>query len=344
MKILLVLLSLFCLIPSVASAVTVTGLPAHHFFQQTGLQVDIALTGTYSGNPTAIEAKFNDGQYVVIDSSPSDGTYSGTLTAEAGLGTLSVRGVIEDTTPFEIYDIGIGDIYFAVGQSNALGMAQNLHSSPANPSTCLGAGWIEYVDPAPTNHSLGSCYPDLATELTTRKNYPIAVVNTADGSTNILQHQSYSDPGEPGPRTAARVTACGITNIAGILFYQGESDTGDQATADAYLPLLRTSLTYYKSMFTNDPPIFVARIHENWNNTQPVWTVQAAQVTAWEDTGTHQGADMQGVIAGSENGIIHWATDAEMLMLAGKWADAVEAVNPLGLGDASLDGSESAHL
>ncbi len=86
-------------------------------FQRDGADLaDILITGTYTGGPTAIEARWSGGTWTTIDASPNDGVYLGILENQsAGQGTLEVRFANEIGRAASRAHVGIGDVFVISG-------------------------------------------------------------------------------------------------------------------------------------------------------------------------------------------------------------------------------------
>lgn len=242
----------------------------------------IAITGTYTGSPASIEARFNSGAWATIVASPTGGSYSGTLTGcTAGQGVLDVRFADSTSVTASKSYIGVGDIYMVAGQSNNVGMATSIvDPSPSaftaveydrsgtwralTESVTIGAGFD-------SNAGQGSYFGALS-NLLQAKGIPVALVPCAAGSTTISQWQRYT----PAPydtyflygNLLTRETAVG--DHKALIFWQGESDTGTaQATYEAGLNQL------IDDWFSDTGRgVFVVKIC-NWNGS--AGTVRAAQ-------------------------------------------------------------------
>lgn len=316
--------------------VTITSPVQYQLFQRDTITGQISISGSYSGSPTAIEASFNGGAYGIIDSSPSGGMFSGVLDGAIGQGTLLVRGIGDDTDPVSVSNVAVGDIYWVIGQSNALGHATNNQSAAtATPVTVSSAAaWGLFGDPNSAGY--GTPYPLLAQLIWDDGAIPTAFINTAEGSSAISQHQSDSAWADPGPVTARYVDSCEITKIRAFLFYQGESDSTPEL-ASSYLAGLRSSLAFYRGLFADSPPVFVVRMHGAWDGDgTDTKQVQAAQAIVWGDDGILPGPDLIGMTA---SGDVHWESDAEMIMLARKWFNSLDSVFNFGADQAHSIGT-----
>jgi hypothetical protein len=206
-------------------------------------QADILISGTYDGTPTAIEASFNGSAYQIIAENPVDGNFSGVLQNQnAGQGVLFVRYVNDISITDNIDHIGIGDIFIIAGQSNASGrgITLNSYSHSTLKASLFGNDdvWKELKDP--TDSSLnqvdgissdaiaaGSPWPLIATSILETTGVPVAFVPTAKGGSGILSWSPQMinlDTSTLYGSMYRRIKAVG-GSVAGVLFFQGESDS-----------------------------------------------------------------------------------------------------------------------
>lgn len=224
-------------------------------------QANIAITGTYYGTPTTIEASFNGGAYAVIDASPSGGTFSGTLsTQSAGQGTLTVRfsnaTSVTDTSAY----IGIGDIFIIGGQSNACGRGNSnkSYSHATLKATMFGNdyNWKELSDPvdAVTNQvdsvsddgsALGSVWPLIATSVLTNNSLPVAFVPCAKGGTAITSWLPGANHQDRSTLYGSMIYRALQTGCKAVLWWQGESDVVSgmaEATYNGHLDTIANAI------------------------------------------------------------------------------------------------------
>lgn len=146
--------------------------------------------------------------------------------------------------------VGIGDVFIIAGQSNAASWGETLTTSASDRAVMYdpaGATWSPLADSMPfTDGGGGSNWPAMADLLIARRNYPIALVNTAIGGTRVLQWQQgqVSDAGLPlFDRLLAVAQAMRAhSGFRMILWHQGEGDVGDAANYATRFALLQTQL------------------------------------------------------------------------------------------------------
>lgn len=231
--------------PDETDGIAITTPVQHQVFQRDGSNLsDIAIIGTYTGVPTAIEARFNGGTWEIIDDTLSGGWYSGTLSGQAaGQGTLEVRFTNSTGVTASKTYVGIGDVYLIAGQSNHEGRITNAQSyshATLKASMFKVAGtWAELADPT-GGSSYNSIWPLLATLHMEATGYPVAFITCAVGATSLsISPYHWKDGGTSYQQAITRVVASGVNNLRAILWLQGENEsvngTISQATYQADL-------------------------------------------------------------------------------------------------------------
>lgn len=215
---------------------------ANQVFQRNSLgEVDIAITGTYSGAPVSIEADFAGQGYFTI--AHGGGTFSGNLVAEAGQGTLTVRFSDTPSDKDTLANISVGDVFFVIGQSNASGWGlhnQSYSSPAAHPSMQAMMWrldddfWTEMTDPTGSDGgSGGSCWPALATLHMADQGAPFCIVNAAVGATGLVNGE-WGKGGDKYNQALGALTQSGVNAVKAMLWHQGETDVSEQISQSAY--------------------------------------------------------------------------------------------------------------
>ena len=230
--------------PSVASnTITVTSPVSYRVFQRSGTTGSIAISGTYTGTPTSIEASFNGGAYATIVASPSGGTFSGTLSSQAqGQGTLTVRFTNDTGASVSVTYVGIGDVFVIAGQSNNVGQAESLQSYS---HATLRAGlfgndyvWKQLADPFDSQTSqvdtissdslaYGSWIPPFATLFLAGRSVPVAFVPCALGGSRITEWLPGTNHQNRSTLYGSMVYRALQTGCKAVLMWEGESDVID---------------------------------------------------------------------------------------------------------------------
>ena len=215
-------------------AVTITT-PAQYKMHQRNESnlANVVITGTYTGSPTKIEARFNGGAWTTIVASPAGGTYSGSLAnCPTGQGLLEVRFANAHGITASKTHVGVGDIWIVSGQSNNRGQA-NAAIQPANANSTAvqydaSGNWIALAFTANTSNAN---YLGRLASYIDAKGVPVGFVNCSIGATNIATWVVGT-----AKYNAMLARANAVGGSAGLLWWQGESDTAmAQATYEGYL-------------------------------------------------------------------------------------------------------------
>lgn len=284
--------------------------------RSTGLG-SIPVSGTYTGTPTSIEARFNGGSWQTIVASPSGGTFSGTLTnCPTGQGAVEVRFGNATATTASVATIGVTDIFSGSGQSNLDGRAAAA-VQPGNANFVAvqwnGSAWVALVEVG--GASSGDYFGKLS-DYFDAKGIPPAFVNYALGSTmlaNWLPGQSYYNTLKSTVQSAAP------GGIAGHFEWIGESD-GNNSTPQA--------------TFETEIGQFVDGIYADlgvktlWHkiSTNSIGTVKAAPIRAAVDNVAATNSHIIGVADENvwSSGDIHYQTAPEIAAVAAAAWSAIE--------------------
>lgn len=330
------------------SSLTITSPVAYQTYQRDGSdQADIAISGTYVGTPSAIEARFNGGPWATIDASPSGGTYSGTLSAQAaGQGTLEVRFVDAPDVTASVDNVGIGDVFVIGGQSNASGRGNNnqSYSHATLKATLFGNdyAWQELTDPTDSNSgqvdtvsddsAAGSCWPLLATQIMAATGYPVAFVPAPKGGTSIAQWQPGVDHQDRSTLYGSMVyRANQVGTVKAVLWWQGERDAvlgTAEATYNSGLDTVANAVNADLSC-----SLVVCKIADlsTYNTGYDETAVNNAIATAWSDNANVVAGPDFSDITPSVDGV-HFKTDQELQAAADRWFAALQAAGIVGGG------------
>ncbi|MAZ40893.1 hypothetical protein CL654_02150 [bacterium] len=285
---------------SYAQTVTITSPVPYQVFQRDGSdQADIPISGTYTGSPAAIEARFNGGSWTTIDASPSGGAFTGTTTNQtAGQGTLEVRFTDDTDTSNSTTTIGIGDIFVIAGQSNGVGKGDNnqsySHSTLAASLFGNDDNWKELTDPTDDSTNQvdsvsddstfpgGSVWPLVATRFLADQGVPVAFIPAAKSGSFISGWAQNSATTTLYGSMQRRInTAGGVGGVKAVIFWQGESDSAFQAASTAY----NTSLDALVSAINSDfgvKTVVVGMVSASATD-EAKNAIREAQVDAWND-------------------------------------------------------------
>lgn len=319
--------------PSVATITISTPTQYQTMQRSGGGTASIAITGTYTGAPSAIEASFNGGSYATIDASPSAGSYSGTLTSQAaGQGTLSVRFTNDTAVVATVADVGIGDVFILAGDSIAEGRGTNAQSfSHATLKAAVfkqNDAWALANDPIDQGTVDGSHWPLLATYLMADQSVPMGFVTTATGSTDVYGSGSnqWAKNNSAYAELISQATAAttGANGFKGILFHLGPNaivngTTPTQANYNAAIDQLVSDLT---ADVTGAPKVAFAICGEVGTGSPTDRRaaedhVRFAIMEAWGDNANVKPGPV--LIEQNYADDVHPASDAQLLTVAKRW-------------------------
>lgn len=323
------------------SGITITSPVDYKTIQRSGITADISITGTYSGSPTAIEARFNGGSWATIVASPAGGTFTGTLSSQTqGQGVLEVRYTNDTATSDSVNFFGIGDVYLCAGQSNMSGRGTSNQSySHASLRASLYGNdntWKNLVDPydSATNQvdtissdtspaAAGSWIPLLATGIMADRSVPVAFIPCAMGGTSSAEWQ----PGADHQNRATLYGSCVYrANQAGgvkaVLWWQGESDAAAAVSEATY----NTNLDTIANAFNTDLGVsLVAVILQNSTGVSDVneQAIRDATATAiLDNANVLQGPDLSDI---SSDDTFHLKTNGNLQTAADRWLTALNS-------------------
>jgi len=235
-------------------------------------QADILIEGEYMDTSDSIEARAivlgvgnsgTDTGWVVIDPSPSSGSFGGTLSnvAAGGWYTIEVR-LVSGGTPSAVYQVGkvgVGDIFITSGQSNSANFggptydplddrvsAVTLTNDPQ-----LVPPWVKGADPQPfADGTGGSVWSRLGDQLTAELDIPVAFLSMGVGSSPI-SFWTFPSPNYNN-RLREAIQYFPPNGFRAFLWHQGERDSSDGTTKAAYVAALQSIIAQ-------------SRIDSGWN-------------------------------------------------------------------------------
>lgn len=271
------LLDTYSVIPELTTApsgsITISSPSDYQLLQRNGSnQANITISGTYTGSPTTIEARFNGGSWTTIVASPAGGTYSGTLSSQsAGQGSVEVRFSNATSITSSKSYVGIGDLFVIAGDSNGVGQGTSNQSySHASLKASLfknNDSWGELIDPTDSNSGQsgarasydtgigGSFWPLFATKYMADRSIPVGFIAAAKNGSAISGAASATSwqrkTSSPSDTTTlygdmyTKITAAG-GSIKAVLFFEGANDL--RIVTPSNYNLYRT----YVNTFVND--------------------------------------------------------------------------------------------
>lgn len=315
------------------TGVTITKPSAYQVYQRNGSnKADITIEGTYSGSPTAIEARWNGGAWTTIDSTLSGGTFSGTLSnQDTGQGTLEVRFANDTGITDSVAYVGIGDVFLVAGQSNAAGRGTSnqtySHATLKASKFAQTAGvWAELADPSHDSASAaGSVWPLLATLHMADQSVPVAFITAAVGATGLYDPTHWQDGQTVYDAAVTQVTAAKVNAVKAVLWHQGEQDafTGvSRANYNAQLDTLISQLRAEGGALA-DTVLVAAQIGEvNTATDATTNAIRLAISDAWDDNALiYPGPVLYDI--NTDDGV-HFKSNDSLSELADRWWAAID--------------------
>jgi hypothetical protein len=312
---------------SAADTITITTPTDYRMYQRNSSdQASITITGTYTGTVVSIEADFNGGGYSVINSTPSGGAYTGTLTGcSLGQGTLTVRFSNNISCTATKTYIGVGDIYVIAGQSNAVGngdYAQTYSNLTYNATVFReDDAWKLATDPTDTDTSDGSYWPILAGKIMDNASVPIGFITTATGGKGLVSPADWAKGGSGRYENMwNQVNDSGAASIKAVLWHQGETDAYNDVSYTQYYNAITTLSTNMYNDLPGNPKTHVALIGQvglAGTTDDDIDAVRHAQIDSWNTTYIEPGPIMHDLGPFTDN--LHLDTNASLYTMGERW-------------------------
>lgn len=208
-------------------------------------QADIVIVGRYTGKPTKIQARWNNGPWTNIVENPSGGAFRGVLANRVGgQGALQVRFSNATSVISTVNYVGVGDIFVMAGQSNMSGRGSSNHQyTPTTVrASVLGNNdrWADLKDPYDSavgatpfnkvsNDAAGGSFVALFANMYIRRTgVPVAFLPVARGGSTIEQWARVIDSNYLYGSMYRRIKRAGGT-IRAVLWCQGENNSNTSA-------------------------------------------------------------------------------------------------------------------
>jgi hypothetical protein len=220
---------------------------ARRVYQRIGAASPVPLSGSYTGTPTAVEARVIDSatfavvqDWAVAAPSPSGGTWSGSISVPQGgwykiqVRFLNAGQIVTGTTQW-----GVGDVWVFAGAAQQRRMSTAVDAPPTpDDRTAVfdGAAWAL---PGVLANSSGNGVIRFLNLMAAATGVPQAVLQTATDSASIADWEA-ADPAY----TAAASALTSLGRVGAILWHQGSGDIGLLTRAQYKIRLadLRTRL------------------------------------------------------------------------------------------------------
>lgn len=250
--------------PLTTSGITVIDLVERRVVQRSGTSAQVAVSGTYSGAPTSIQARvvLHDTMtgvvpWTTIVPTPTGGVFSGSLTVpQGGWYNIQVRhGDDTATVANGTARWGVGLVVALSGQSNAERWQITGSGTPADLTSTFNGAW---------GVNIGAGAIAFANTLSAGLALPVAIVQgaTSGAALNAAAVTSYgywlNTSGVPYTNWQARVTGAG-GKVEAIIWIQGENDAAFSISAAQYQADLATIIARMRAHLAQPTaPVFVA--------------------------------------------------------------------------------------
>lgn len=333
--------------PSAGNVIRITS-PARYqgFAQQTGSR-SIPLTGTYTGVPSAVEARLvptgsTTGIWYRMNITGA-GTWGGNLTVPTDTQGLLEARFVNDRNCIDRHEyVGVASLVVAIaGQSNAQGRGTNrqfyTHATwrVGKYTDAAGGehGWRECYDPIDSSSpSLGSPWPRLMTQVLAAENKPMYVVMIALGSTGLTALGGGQWAATVGNKyidmkNALINSGVGQGNVRKMWWYQGENDAVSTQTQAAYETALKAMLSQFETDWgipAGNLDLFTVSLAEDGNPPNAstrggLDAVRLAQIDGALQSNIKIGPMLYDIIL-SDASLIHLISDAELTTFANRAA------------------------
>lgn len=280
-------------------------------------QVDIDVTGTYTGNAKKIHYRVDGVDWEMLDLWPSEGEYSGTI-PNVGVGdhTIEVRAVNAPHNIVTVENIRVGDVFGWIGQSNQVGHFTNPQTYTGEAASVFDEDGVWKDLQTGYRHSL---LPLLASLLEEEIEIPVAFIATTKGGTGLVYGAQWIKGGEWYDKFLDTVIDSDINDLTAFLWYQGERDIRGGTTETEYAAAETQMLDDLQADTGFPDAIMISAMMAQFSG-QPDYkinAIRAAKMYNWEyDPDIFPGptGHDQSFLDG-----LHWKTDAEAQTLAGRW-------------------------
>lgn len=290
------------------------------------------IRGTYrpAGEAGAVEARFNGGPWQVVDAQPRDGSFSGTIAARAGQGTLEVRARGGTAPTASVEHVSVGDLFVIAGQSNADGRGdKHVLLDPAHRYVGVKFrhnAWSRGDDPSANDGDYGSPWPMVLNDLIPDQQVPLGFIAAAVGSTVVKEWRKGGRLYERMFKMVTEATG-GSRRIKAVLYYQGENDITHYHSLSALgdYDRYKSDLTAAVGDFQRDfgVPVLVGQITNLLSDRARNDGIRRAQQDVWSEHPSALPGAVTYDILPSDG--VHYRVEANLRAFARRWTLAIRA-------------------
>ena len=340
-----------------APSLTVDSLKERDLFQRNdNNEATIAVTGSFDAgkaDSVTVSATRMDGYSAGADigetaAQITGNTFQSSLTLKGGYYKVTVTAKLNETPVdvCEINKVGVGEIFITAGEGNSVSMASTkAATTPADDRVVsydyANETWVFAKDPQVSlgefeeytswgnktgeTRGGGSPWPQVGDLLTAQLDVPVGFINVGWAAT--LVSNWTSEQGRYG-RINKAVTKFGANGVRAILWHQGESDSRNGTTTEAYQTALQTIISKSREDAGWEIPWVVAIV--GYNNRAEATEErqeairQAQRQTIAQTENVYEGPYTDDLV-GSENrdGTGIYFTSAGLTAYATRWAAAI---------------------
>jgi len=200
---------------------------------------DIVIVGNYTGSPTAIDARFNGGAWITINSTPLNNNFRGVLTNQlVGQGILELRFANNYSINNSIGNISIGDLYVLGGASQMAGRGtylQTLNTSSPYLATVFrfDNAWTIANDPLHSQANNGSYAVLIANYIVDNARIPIGFISTAVSGDTIIQWNGTGKTSYDNMITQVKMATNGTMKVKTMLYNAGGNEAANGLSYNA---------------------------------------------------------------------------------------------------------------
>ena len=319
----------------------------HNRSDPSSVEDDLTIIGSIRFATSDIEARWGAGEWTTIASGVR-GAFSATLADCSGQATLSVRPVDYPALQIDRANVGIGDVFLIIGQSNASGRGSNnqtwSHATLQAMSFANDYTWKVSADPLDSKvgqidsvsaesdltPAHGTVWIAATTALMAATGCPVGWIPAPMGATAIANWA----PGAAGThqlRTTLYGQACAryfasmnnIYRMGGVrcaLWWQGEGDQFNTAAATYNTALDTLANTLYTEIGAKLMPQYKLQIMA----ANPGYVDTAVAEAIGDNANVLQGADLSGIDPVDVVNGVHLMSDAEIAAGGAAWAAAIK--------------------
>lgn len=307
------------------SDISINSPSAYSVYQRDGDSLaDVTVSGDYSGVSSAVEYQVDGGSWSVLDSSLSEGEFSGTITdLAAGEHTIAVRLADATSTTDTVSDVRVGDVFGWIGQSNQDGRfgSEQPYTGQAASVFDRDGSWLNltsgYQSPVASGHSV---LPRLASLIEAKSGVPVGFVAETQGMTGLVAPDpDWAIGGSNYNYFINAINDSGVNNLKAILWYQGGREISNGISQSVYEVAEQGLLNNIQSDtgFTDVPMLTANKAMQDGKVAENINNIRLAKIANWDNANDiHPGPTGHDQIFNDGS---HWSSNSQAATLAQRW-------------------------